>query len=40
MDIAAERRLLTGEARIRSQISLCEICGGKVLLEVGSSPST
>jgi hypothetical protein len=37
---AVSRRPLTAEARVQSQFSLCDICGGQSSTGTGSSPST
>ena len=37
---AVSRRHLTAEARVRSQVSLCEICGGPSGTGKGFFPST
>jgi hypothetical protein len=36
---AVSRRLLTGEARVRSRVSPCGICGGQNGTGTGFSPS-
>jgi hypothetical protein len=37
---AVSRRPLTAEARVRSQVSRCGICGGQSVTGTGFSPST
>jgi hypothetical protein len=37
---AVSRRLLTAEARVRSQVIPCEICRGRSVTGTGFSPST